>query len=70
MSESSDTGLWSHKPWWCQPWTIVLTGLIVVGGSWLMLHRLWVTGSIAIAVVCWWVLFLVIAPAAYHNQSR
>ena len=70
MTESTDTDLWSHKPWWCQPWTIVLTGLLVVGGSWLVLHRLWVTGPVALVVGCWWFLFLVIAPTTYRNQSR
>ena len=31
MPESGD--LWSHKPWWCQPWSILLTGVVLVGGS-------------------------------------
>lgn len=70
MTETTDTDLWSQKPWWCQPWTIVLTGLLVVAGSWLVLHRLWITGPVALAVACWWCLFLVIAPSAYRNQSR
>jgi len=70
MSESSDTGLWAQKPWWCQPWTIILTGLVVVVGSWVLLHRIWITGSAALAVASWWFLFLVLAPTAYRNQSR
>jgi hypothetical protein len=20
--------LWQSKPWWCQPWTIILTGIL------------------------------------------
>jgi len=70
MTESSDTSLWSQKPWWCQPWTIILSGLCMVVGSWVLLHRIWITGSAAFAVACWWFLFLVIAPTAYRNQSR
>ena len=70
MTESSDTGLWSQKPWWCQPWSIILTGLVVVVGSWVLMHRIWITGSAALAVASWWCLFLVIAPIAYRNQSR
>ncbi|MEX1323347.1 MAG: DUF6737 family protein, partial [Synechococcaceae cyanobacterium] len=31
------------KPWWCQPWSIVLTGLSGIGASWLVLHRWWIT---------------------------
>ena len=25
--------LWDHKPWWCQPWSILLTGVAVVLGG-------------------------------------
>lgn len=70
MSDPSDSGLWSQKPWWCQPWTIILTGLIVIAASWFLMHRLWVTGAAAMVVFSWWVLFLVMAPSAYRNQSR
>ena len=56
---------WSLKPWWCQPWSIVATGLLGVLGSWLVLQRLWISVPIAIAVALWWGLFLVVVPSAY-----
>ena len=28
---------WSLKPWWCQPWSIISTGVLMVGGSWMLL---------------------------------
>jgi hypothetical protein len=58
--------MWQQKPWWCQPWSIVLTGVGVVGGSWWLLERWWVSAPLAMAVLLWWWLFLVLAPAAYR----
>jgi hypothetical protein len=59
-----------HKPWWCQPWTIVLTGLAVVSGSWLVLQRWWITAPLSLAVVLWWLVFLVLVPRAYMQSSN
>ncbi|MEL7083976.1 MAG: DUF6737 family protein [Cyanobacteria bacterium J06597_1] len=56
--------IWDYKPWWCQPWSIVLTGVVVVAASWLVLHRLWVTGLVALPILVWWALFLVLYPRA------
>jgi membrane protein YdbS with pleckstrin-like domain len=70
MSSPPEPDLWAEKPWWCQPWTILLTGVLAISGSWMVLQRLWVTIPVAALVLAWWVLFLVIAPAAYRNQPR
>lgn len=59
------TSMWQVKPWWCQPWSIVLTGLVVPTISWLLLHQLWITVPIAGIIVVWWVLFLGLVPAQY-----
>ena len=61
---------YAEKAFWCQPWTIILTGVLAISSSWLVLHRFWVTIPVALAVLAWWMLFLVIAPAAYRNQLR
>lgn len=57
---------WSLKPWWCQPWSILTTGASVIGVSWWTLHRLWISLPLSLAVVAWWLLFLVAVPAAYR----
>ena len=57
--------LWSQKPWWCQPWSILLTGVLVASGSWLLFHKLWITIPTTVGVLIGG-LFLVIAPAAYQ----
>ena len=61
--------LWSAKPWWCQPWSIVLTGIVVVAaGGWIS-HRPWVALVLSIPVGAWWILFLVLVPRAFE-QAR
>lgn len=62
----SQPAFWSLKPWWCQPWSIVLTGVLVIAGSWFLLHRWWISAPVAVAVLAWWGLFLVVVPAAYR----
>ena len=62
--------LWETKPWWCQPWSIVLTGLLVPAGSWLTLHQLWITVPVAGVMLGWWLLFLGLVPAQYAAAVR
>ena len=57
MADSGD--LWSHKPWWCQPWSILLTGVVLVGGSWWWLRLWWLSlpladksGKVSMILVC------------------
>jgi hypothetical protein len=61
--------LWSQKPWWCQPWSILLTGVVVVGGSWWCLRIWWITAPLALGVLLWWWLFLLAVPAAYRAEQ-
>jgi hypothetical protein len=53
---------WQFKPWWCQPWSILLTGISAIGGSWILFHRYWVTGLVALPIGAWMGLFLILVP--------
>ncbi len=53
---------WNYKPWWCQPWSILLTGVTLISGSWLLFHTLWLTIIVAIPVLTWMGFFLLIWP--------
>jgi len=66
---SPQPSIWNEKPWWCQPWTILLTGVALPMASWFLLQRLWVTAPVAAAVLVWWWLFLVLVPRAYLEQQ-
>lgn len=60
---------WSYKPWWCQPWSILLTGIALITGSWLLLHNLWVSSLVTLPVLGWWFLFLVLWPQAMRESD-
>ncbi|MEM9512641.1 MAG: DUF6737 family protein [Cyanobacteria bacterium P01_E01_bin.48] len=71
-SVSPPFDVWSHKPWWCQPWTIALTGISIICGSWLLLHRWWLTGAIALPIGAWMGFFVLLYPrlmAEYYAQN-
>ena len=61
--------LWDSKPWWCQPWTIVLSGLIAIAASWWLVHQVWITTLVSTAIAAWWLLFLVIVPRSYQESQ-
>ncbi|MEI6828974.1 MAG: DUF6737 family protein [Synechococcaceae cyanobacterium ELA445] len=66
--QAEAASLWQLKPWWCQPWSILLTGVAVPLASWLLLHHWWITVPLGLAVLLWWWLFLVLVPASYRAE--
>ncbi|MFM7883374.1 MAG: DUF6737 family protein, partial [Microcystis panniformis] len=36
MSNSKSDNVWNHKPRWCQPWSILLTGITLIAGCWFL----------------------------------
>lgn len=61
-SNPKSTVVWDYKPWWCQPWSILLTGLGIIVGSWLLLKTIWITVSISLVIFAWWIYFLIVYP--------
>ncbi len=59
---------WAEKSWWCQPWTILLSGFIFILVSWNLFHLFFLTGFLAFLIFLWWLLFLLIAPSLYERQ--
>ena len=62
--------MWALKPWWCQPWSILLTGVTIPAVSWMLLHRLWITLPVVGVILVWWLLFLVLVPGQYAAAVR
>lgn len=62
QAEAKSPTIWDYKPWWCQPWSIVLTGTTLIGGSWLLLQLWWLTALVALPVLTWMVFFVLIYP--------
>ena len=59
------TNIWDYKPAWCQPWSIILTGITITSASWLILHTVWITVGLGCLIMVWWVYFLVVYPKAF-----
>ncbi|PPS43145.1 DUF6737 family protein [Chroococcidiopsis sp. TS-821] len=62
MSEQKLASVWNYKPWWCQPWSILLTGVTLIAGSWILFKTLWLTLLVALPVLTWMGFFLIIYP--------
>ena len=64
-SNSKSINVWDYKPAWCQPWSIILTGVTIIAGSWLVLHNVWITTAVSLLIIAWWVYFLLLYPKAF-----
>ncbi|MBE9129694.1 MULTISPECIES: DUF6737 family protein [unclassified Coleofasciculus] len=53
---------WNYKPWWCQPWSILLTGVAIITGCWVLTKTIWITLVVSIPIIVWWAYFLVLMP--------
>ena len=65
----SEEDVWAQKPIWCRPYSIIATGLFVVGGAELVGGG-WLALAAAAAVAVWWWAFLVEYPVAYRDYVR
>jgi hypothetical protein len=65
---TTPASVWHHKPWWCQPWSIVLTTILLIGGSWLVFHQLWLTLLVAVSVGGWMVFFIGVYPKLWQQE--
>ena len=59
--------VWAAKPLWCQPATIVASGIGVVAGVEALAHAWWLTGPAVVGVGAWWYLFLGVYSMQYKD---
>ena len=69
--QPTNPDFWAYKPVWCQPWSILASGMAFVAGA------RWVTGGSTVATVVaavpilvWWYLFLVLVPADFRKYAE
>jgi hypothetical protein len=70
MTSPEPINVWQDKPAWCQPWTIILTGMTLIGASWWLFQRLWISVPIAALILIWWGYFLVLYPRFVNQMAR
>lgn len=70
LNQKASISIWTDKPKWCQPWTILLTGIFLIALTFVWPKLIWFSILTSILVALWWILFLVIAPAAYARDNQ
>ncbi|MBO1348391.1 MAG: hypothetical protein EBE86_013810 [Hormoscilla sp. GUM202] len=53
---------WDYKPWWCQPWSIILTGITIIYLSWFLFRTIWISIIVSVPLCAWMGFFLLIWP--------
>ena len=66
METNSRKIFWDSKPYWCQPWSIISFGVLVIIFSWKLFDNIIFTSVIGVFVFVWWILFLILAPNSYQ----
>ena len=60
---------WDSKPYWCQPWSIISFGVLVLIFSFKLLNNIIITSVLAFLIIVWWIVFLIIAPNSYQINN-
>ncbi|WP_332299712.1 DUF6737 family protein [Prochlorococcus marinus] len=64
------SSFWSYKPKWCQPWSILLTGTLVLIIIYLITNS-WIIRLLFVFLISiWWFLFLFLAPYIYSSSDN
>ena len=66
----SDSKFWDLKPFWCQPWSIVVFGITLIVFISIEFHNIILSLIISSFISIWWILFLVIVPLSYKSNSE
>jgi hypothetical protein len=69
-TENQPINPWNYKPWWCQPWSIILTGITIISGSWFALKIWWITALVAFPILVWWTFFLILWPRLVNLEME
>ncbi|MBL1177167.1 DUF6737 family protein [Pantanalinema sp. GBBB05] len=69
MATNKPISVWSYKPWWCQPWSILLTGCLLIGSTWWLTHIIWLTILVALPVLIWMGFFLLLYPRLMQQSG-
>ena len=62
MDTNSKKSFWDSKPYWCQPWSIISFGILVLIFSWKIFNSFIITSILGFFIIVWWIVFLILAP--------
>ena len=66
MDTNSKKSFWDSKPYWCQPWSIISFGVLVLISSWKLFNNILFTSILGFFIFVWWIVFLILAPNSYQ----
>ena len=69
VSERQPINPWNYKPWWCQPWSIILTGVVAIAASWFLFKIIWLTLLVALPIGIWMGFFLLLWPKLMQESG-
>ena len=69
MDTNSKKSFWDSKPYWCQPWSIISFGVLVLIFSWKIFNNILITSIVGFFIFVWWIVFLILAPNSYQLNN-
>ena len=69
MNTNEKKIFWNSKPFWCQPWSIISFGVLVMIFSFKLFNNAIINYLIAFFIFIWWTLFLILAPNSYQVNN-
>ena len=69
MDINSKKYFWDSKPYWCQPWSIISFGVLVLIFSFKFLNNFIITSILGFFILVWWIVFLILAPNLYQVNN-
>jgi len=70
MDTNSKKNFWDSKPYWCQPWSIISFGVLVLIFSWKLFNNTIITSILGVFIFLWWILFLMLVPNLYESINE
>ena len=67
--DTNEKSFWDSKPYWCQPWSIISFGVLVLILSFKLLNNTIITTILAFFILVWWIVFLILAPNSYQVNN-
>ena len=69
MDKNAKKNFWDSKPYWCQPWSIISFGVLVLIFSFKLLNNTIITSILGFFILIWWIVFLILAPNSYQVNN-
>ena len=69
MDKNLKKSFWDEKPYWCQPWSIIMFGVLVIILSWELFSKIIISSILGCFVLVWWIVFLILVPKNYKVNN-